>query len=98
MAKLAWWVLTNKDFLSVEILKAKYKVRGNWLNLNCSNSLSWTWKSLEKAKKILMDGAVKLVGDGLSIRIWDDPWVLEAPEFKPVSRIQGVESLESIVG
>ena len=62
------------------------------------NGSSWTWKSLEKAKKILMDGVVKLVGDGLSIRIWDDLWVLEAPECKPVPRIQGVEGPELIVG
>ena len=35
LAKLAWWVLTNKYCLCVEILKAKYKVKGNWLNLSC---------------------------------------------------------------
>nr|POE55944.1 hypothetical protein CFP56_45157 [Quercus suber] len=45
-----------------------------------------------------MDGIVKLMGDELSIRILDDPWVLEAPEFKLVLRIQGVEGSELIVG
>ena len=32
LAKLAWWILTRKECLRIDLLIAKYKVRGNWLN------------------------------------------------------------------
>ena len=32
LSKLAWWVLTEKNCLCVNVLRAKYKVRNNWLN------------------------------------------------------------------
>ena len=35
LSKLAWWILSGKNCLCVNVLKAKYKVRHNWLN-HCS--------------------------------------------------------------
>ena len=32
LSKLAWWILSGKNCLCVNVLKAKYKVRQNWLN------------------------------------------------------------------
>ena len=36
LSKLAWWILPGKNCLCVNVLKAKYKVRHNWLN-HCFN-------------------------------------------------------------
>ena len=32
IAKLAWWVLSNRDSFYVRVLRSKYKVGFNWLN------------------------------------------------------------------
>ena len=50
LSKLAWWILSEKDSLCVKVLRAKYKVRGNWLNHKTVGSPSKIWRSLEGTK------------------------------------------------
>ena len=38
LSKLAWCLLTGKDCLCISLLRAKYKVRNNWLNHKASSS------------------------------------------------------------
>ena len=45
LSKLAWWVLFGKDCLCIEVLRAKYKVRHNWLNQAPHSNTSPVWKS-----------------------------------------------------
>ena len=85
LAKLAWWVLSGKDILCVKVLLAKYKVGKNWLKAPPVKSASWTWRSLERVKYILLNGSCNLVGDGDSILVWDDPWILDLPSLTPNS-------------
>lgn len=49
MAKLDWWVLSNRDSYCVKILRAKYRVHNNWLNSGPTKNASWfreAWKLL----------------------------------------------------
>lgn len=49
LAKLAWWVLTNKDCLCAEILEAKYKVGGNWLIVQMAHlGLGKAWRKQKR--------------------------------------------------
>ena len=86
LAKLAWWVLSGKEIPCIKVLLAKYKVGKNWLKAPPVKSASWTWRSLERVKHILLNGSCKLVGDGDSILVWDDPWIPDLPSFTPNSR------------
>ena len=53
LVKLTWWLLAGKDFLCINLLRAKYKVRNNWLNHKASGSISPVWKSLEGIKQLI---------------------------------------------
>ena len=64
-------------------LKAKYKVRHNWLNHCFLGNASPVWKSLYGIKQLISKAACMLVGDDNSIRIWEDPWVPELHGFIP---------------
>ena len=86
LSKLAWWILSEKDSLCVKVLRAKYKVRGNWLNHKTMGSPSKIWRSLEGMKSLLACSACMLIGNGNTVRIWEDPWILDLPNFIPSPR------------
>ena len=75
LAKLAWMVVSGKQSLCMEVLRAKYKVSNNWITKEPIKSASPTWRAIEAAKKLIEKGACFLLGDGKSIDIWIDPWV-----------------------
>lgn len=76
LAKLAWMIASKRDSLCMSILRAKYKVRHDWLHKDPPRAISPIWKAIETAKKIVAKGACYLIGDGSTINVWTDPWVL----------------------
>ena len=84
LSKVAWWILNQYKKPCVQALIAKYKVRRDWLDADPSKKASWTWKSVESARHILVVGACKQVNNGESILTWEDPWVPNLPNYKPV--------------
>ena len=86
LSKLAWWILSGKDYRYVKVFRAKYKVRGNWLNHKTVGSPSKIWRSLEGMKSLLAHSACMLVGNGNTVRIWKDPWIPDLPNFIPSPR------------
>ena len=59
-------------------------MRGDWLDADPSKKASWTWKCVESARHILVAGACKQVNNGESILTWEDPWVPDLSNYKPV--------------
>ena len=50
-----------------------------------SNS-SHTWRAILHGREALKLGIIKRVGNGSSIRVWDDPWVEANRNYKPMVR------------
>ena len=73
LAKLAWMIASKRDSLCMSILRAKYKVKDDWLRREPSRSASPVWKAIEGVKEIIVKGACYLIGDGASINVWLDP-------------------------
>ena len=79
-------MLSRKDCLCIEVLRAKYKVHHNWLNQAPHSNASPVWKSLVGTKHLLSEACL-LVGNGESIRTWSDPWVPNLPSFIPSPKV-----------
>lgn len=75
LAKLAWMIASKRDSLCMQILRARYKVKHDWLRSNPPKSASPIWKAIEKVKHIVSKGACYAIGDGSLVDIWQDPWV-----------------------
>ena len=75
LAKLAWMVASKRDSLCMMILRAKYKVKNDWLRTEASKRASPIWKAIESTRGIISKGACYLIGDGESVDVWLDPWV-----------------------
>ncbi|XP_030923475.1 uncharacterized protein LOC115950411 [Quercus lobata] len=86
LAKLAWMIASNRDSLCMNLLRAKYKVKHTWFHSKLPKSASHTWKAIEKAKVIILQGACYLIGGGSSVSVWEDPWVPWIQGFSPKPR------------
>ena len=84
LAKLAWMIASKRDSLCMRILRAKYKVKDDWLRAEASKYASPTWK----AREVVRRGACFLIGDGESIDVWVDPWVPWIEGFIPAPKVE----------
>jgi hypothetical protein len=75
LAKQGWQILQDPTALVARILKEKYFPSGSFLSATIGRRPSYAWRSICQARKVLEDGLLWRVGNGESIRIWDDKWL-----------------------
>ncbi|GLU10722.1 hypothetical protein SLE2022_275080 [Rubroshorea leprosula] len=81
LGKQGWRLLTNPESLVAQLLKAKYYPRSDFLHVELKPSCSFTWRSICSATTLLRHGCRRLIGDGRSIDIWNDPWLPGHSQF-----------------
>ncbi|XP_028119122.1 uncharacterized protein LOC114316623 [Camellia sinensis] len=85
LAKQGWRLLSVPDSLVARILKAKYYPHTTFLQANVGSNPSFTWRSIFNARPLLEVELRWRVGDGRSIQIWGDKWVLRPHSFRVCS-------------
>ena len=75
LAKQGWRIQQSPGSLLHRVLKAKYFVNSSFLDAQVGKRPSYNWRSLMAAIPVLRDGIRWCVGDGKSIKIWDDAWL-----------------------
>ncbi|XP_074306435.1 uncharacterized protein LOC141641679 [Silene latifolia] len=71
----AWRMVTDRACLMVRVLGGKYFPNRSFMKVELGTSPSYTWRSIYEAKEALMVGIRRRVCNGLSTRVWYDPWV-----------------------
>lgn len=79
-------LLSNPDSLCARVLKGKYYLNGRFLSAKKKHS-SHTWRELLVGRKVLVLGLIRRIGDGTSTNIWEDKWIPEAVNHKPLCRL-----------
>ncbi|XP_059458269.1 uncharacterized protein LOC132187853 [Corylus avellana] len=87
LAKQGWRIMTNPNTLVATILREKYYPHGNFLEANLGRKPSYAWRSIWNAKGLLNEGLIWRVGNGESIRIWEDRWLPNKGSHKVQSPI-----------
>jgi hypothetical protein len=64
------------------VLRDKYFRGGSFLQATLGNKPSFAWRSIMKARDVLDRGLIWRVGNGESIRLWGDKWLIGSPPFK----------------
>lgn len=77
LAKQVWRIHNGECPLLAAILRAKYFKHSNVLDANRGYYPSYTWRSLWDAKSFLKEGLCWRVGNGLSINVHEDPWIVK---------------------
>ncbi|MCI21998.1 ribonuclease H protein, partial [Trifolium medium] len=75
LAKQGWRIITEPNSLMANTLKAKYFPHNNFLQSKQGSRPSYYWQSIQKASWILKKGCFWLVGNGQTIKIWEDRWI-----------------------
>ena len=90
LAKLAQMIASKRDSLCMRILRAKYKVKEDWLRADASKYASPTRKAIEKTRSVVKKGACFLIRDGESVNMWLDPWVPWVQSFIPSPKVESL--------
>ena len=97
LSKLGWWILSGKDCLCIKVLRAKYKIRVNWLAHHSPSNASPFWKSMSRIKHLIAKAVCLFVGNEDSIRTWSDPWILDLPTFTPTPTVDANTDIALVV-
>ena len=84
LAKQCWRLILNDNSLSDQVMKAKYFPRSSILSTTGGYCPSYLWRSLCQATTLLSKGLCWRVGNGRSIRIWNDNWIIELNHKRPL--------------
>jgi ribonuclease HI len=85
LSRQAWRLLTNPNTLCGQVLKAKYFPRSNILHCTPRYGTSYTWRSILRGVELLKEEIIWRIGNGESVRIWEDPWLPKGDTRKPIT-------------
>lgn len=83
LGKQVWRLITKPNLLMVRVLKSKYFPKSDIFQTIPKPRDSWLWKSQNKAKLLIREGIIWKVGNGCSIKDWEDKWLSEGRLGKP---------------
>ena len=85
LAKQVCRMMNNPDSLCFRVFKTRFFPNCSILEVKDSITRSYTWKSLLSAKDVIRKGMVWRIGNGISVRIKEDKWLLVKPSSLIIS-------------
>ena len=91
LAKQGWRLLRKPECLLAKVMMGRYCTSETFMNVSATGSCSHGWRSILCGRDLLKQNIGKVIGNGESTRIWDEPWLsMDSP-----ARPMGPPNLES---
>ena len=74
LAKQVWWLVHDKESLFYRVFKAKFFPLSDIFSAQVKSG-SYAWRNILKARYLIDDGARYRVGNGQTVRIYQDYWL-----------------------
>ncbi|KAG5541121.1 hypothetical protein RHGRI_021110 [Rhododendron griersonianum] len=87
--KQGWRLLLKEGTLLQRVLKAKYFPSSSFLEALPASNPSWTWQSILKGRRVLVEGIRWRIGNGRRVRGDQDPWIPRPNGFCPINATEG---------
>ena len=84
LAKQVWWLVHDKESLFYRVFKAKFFPSGDIFAAQVKSG-SYAWRSIFKARYLIAEGARYRMGNGQSVRIYQDCWLPSDGSGKVIS-------------
>ncbi|WJX23528.1 hypothetical protein P8452_12731 [Trifolium repens] len=75
VAKQAWSLMAEPEKLVARIFKARYFPRSTLFDAKIGVNPSYAWRSIWKARDVIITGCRWTIGDGKRISVMSDPWL-----------------------
>lgn len=75
LAKQGWRLANNVNPLVTQLMRARYYPQTDFLDAKIGNNPSYVWRSIMEAQEIVKLGCRRRIGDGMSTRVWEVPWL-----------------------
>ncbi|KAG5541122.1 hypothetical protein RHGRI_021110 [Rhododendron griersonianum] len=89
LIKQGWRLLLKEGTLLQRVLKAKYFPSSSFLEALPASNPSWTWQSILKGRRVLVEGIRWRIGNGRRVRGDQDPWIPRPNGFCPINATEG---------
>ncbi|OVA13713.1 hypothetical protein BVC80_1765g3 [Macleaya cordata] len=76
LGKLVWRFITEPELAWVKLLKARYLKGADFWSHKSPQTASCIWKGILSIRDCIKNNVIWIIGDGCSVNIWQDPWVL----------------------
>jgi ribonuclease HI len=77
VAKQGWNFMHHPTSLVARLYKARYFPKTSFLDSNIGNNPSFAWRSIWRARHVLLLGCRWQIGDGSKISVMNEPWLRE---------------------
>lgn len=84
LAKHTWRLLKNPNSLLGQTLLNKYCLEEGIMECSAPNSASHGWREILAGREIIKKGLGWVVGNGKSIRMWQDNWLATSQQSCPI--------------
>jgi hypothetical protein len=81
----AWRLVMDPNSLCARLFMAKYCPDGDLIKAREGPGISYTWRSIVRGIQALKEGIIWRVGNGESIKIWEDPWIPRGLTRRPIT-------------
>uniref|UniRef100_A0A803PUH4 Reverse transcriptase n=1 Tax=Cannabis sativa TaxID=3483 RepID=A0A803PUH4_CANSA len=75
LAKQGWRLIHHPHSLLARVLKHSYYPNSSFLQAKCQPGASSIWQGITWGRQIIVEGARWRVGNGRTVRIWEDKWI-----------------------
>lgn len=84
LAKIGWRLLKDPHSLLARVLLGKYARDSSFLTCTVPATASHGWRSIIAGRELMRKGLSWVVGNGESIRVWEDPWLSFSSPSRPI--------------
>ena len=96
LAKQGWRLLSNPSSLVARLYRAKYHPTGDILGAKLGSAPSYAWQSIYNNLEVIRKGTRWRVGNGKTIHILEDKWLLNPTTFKVCSPQRDIDDFPMI--